>query len=441
MKKMFGKTATLIVLTALALALVGCATRVRFEAQRPPNLNMVGIRRVAVMPFTTNISGAAQVAQHLTSETTQRINATGVFEPLVSYDIVVRPAMQRGAAVDQYVDALFRGRVTHFASSRGTTQRVRRVNNQNVTFTYQTLEVELSFEYEFVNPITGAITGPVRRSGRNSAMAESTGDLPTPESLAVGIANAQLRNFAQDIAPFTIRIARVMQNVGRNDPLRPAFDAADNMRRHGDYLGAREAFANIANENRSIPAAINAGILFEATGDLEDGIFFLEQIFEQTRAPAVAQKIRTLNNEVNALLGIAALAEAGTPVEMVTSHTLSEIRGVVGTDARLWIHNDAGNLAIVNDVVDNITSAFINAGITIVDRGALDLIAVERGLHLDGAVADSDFISLGNMAGADTIVRLNVVGAGSGRRLQVRVLDIERATVVYQSNTSVLWRL
>jgi len=439
MKRKIWIAVPLFALTALVL--LGCATRVRFEAQRPPNLNMVGIRRITVVPFTTNITAAQQIASHLTSETTQRITATGVFEPLVSYDIVVRPAMQRGESVEQHVDALFRGRVTHFASQRGTTQVLRRRDGQNVQVTYQTLEVELTFEYEFVNPLTGAITGPVRRTGRTRDMAQVAGDLASPVSLGLSIANNQLRQFHQDIAPFTIRIARVMQNVGRNDPLRPAFEAADNMRRQGNYIGARDAFVAIAEEHTSIPAAINAGILFEATGELEDGIFFLEQILERTGAPAVRNKVATLNNEVNALLGIAALAEAGTPVEMVSEHAVSEIRAVIDAGSRLWIQNNAAGLAVVDSVLANMESTFIGAGITIVDRGALDMIAAERGLHLDGSVADSDFISIGNMAGADTIVLLNIVGAGGGRRLQVRVIDIERATVVYQSNTSVLWRI
>ena len=424
-----------------ALVLIGCATRVRFDSQRPPNMNMVGIRYITVMPFTTNIVAARQIADHLTIETAQRINATGVFEPLVSYEIVVRPAMQRGNA-DQFVDALFRGRVTRFDSTRGTVQRTRRVDGQNVLVTFQTLTVDLSFEYEFVNPQTGAITGPVRRSGRSTFEAQNEGGLPAPVTAAIGIANNQLRqHFARDIAPFPITITRVMQSVGRNDPLRPAFDHADNMRRQGNYIGAREAFVAIANDFTSIPAAINAGILFEATGELEDGIFFLEQILERTGSSAVRQKVATLNNEVNAMLGIAALTADRTPADAISEHAVSTIIAAVGDEMRLWVHNDAGGVPVVEAVRSNIESAFINAGITVVDRGSHALIEFERNLQFSGDVADSDFLSVGGMAGANTIVRLNIIGAGNGRRLQVRVIDIERGTVVYQSNTSVLWRI
>ena len=64
-----------------ALVLTGCATRVRFEAPRTPNMDTTGIQRVAVVPFTSNIGGgtANQVAGNLTSEVTERIRRTGAF--------------------------------------------------------------------------------------------------------------------------------------------------------------------------------------------------------------------------------------------------------------------------------------------------------------------------------------------------------------------------
>ena len=69
------------------------------------------------------------------------------------------------------------------------------------------------------------------------------------------------------------------------------------------------------------------------------------------------------------------------------------------------------------------------------------MIAVEQGIHLDGMVTDDDFISVGNAAGANTIIVMGISGAGALRRLNVRVLDIAAGTVRMQSDTGEAWRL
>ncbi|MCL2194067.1 MAG: hypothetical protein FWB78_11835, partial [Treponema sp.] len=132
-----------------------------------------------------------------------------------------------------------------------------------------------------------------------------------------------------------------------------------------------------------------------------------------------------------------ARARAGT-----IEHALREIRRVLPVDARLWVHNGATtDRSLANDTADDITAAFIRDNITVVERGLIDLIALEQGIHLDGTVADSDFISIGNAAGANTIIVVVVAGTGALRRLNVRVLDIATGTVRMQSDTGEAWRL
>ena len=133
----------------------------------------------------------------------------------------------------------------------------------------------------------------------------------------------------------------------------------------------------------------------------------------------------------------AARARAAT-----TAHALRETRRVLPADARLWIHNNATtNRGPASDAADDITSAFIRYGITVVERGLIDMIAAEQGIHLDGTVADGDFISIGNAAGANTIIVIDITGTGVLRRLNVRVLDIATGTVRMQSDTGEPWRL
>jgi len=125
-----------------------------------------------------------------------------------------------------------------------------------------------------------------------------------------------------------------------------------------------------------------------------------------------------------------------------TEHAGREVRRVLPADARVWIHNiAAADRSLADDVVDDMTSAFIRDNITVVERGLIDLIAIEQGIHLDGMVADSDFMSIGNAAGANAIIVVGISGAGALRRLNVRVLDIAAGTVRMQSDTGEAWRL
>ena len=60
---------------------------------------------------------------------------------------------------------------------------------------------------------------------------------------------------------------------------------------------------------------------------------------------------------------------------------------------------------------------------------------------MTGNVNDDDLVRISQMAGANIIVIVNTTGAGAGRRLQVRVLDIESATILLRSENTEDWHL
>jgi hypothetical protein len=91
--------------------------------------------------------------------------------------------------------------------------------------------------------------------------------------------------------------------------------------------------------------------------------------------------------------------------------------------------------------VDNITSDFIKKNIVVVDRQNMKLIEAEQKLQMSGYVSDKDFVSIGNAAGANPIVVFDIIGTGASRRLQVRVLDLEKGVPLMQSDTSEKWRI
>jgi len=169
-------------------------------------------------------------------------------------------------------------------------------------------------------------------------------------------------------------------------------------------------------------------IFTDATGQ---GLIAAHQASEVERAAAVA----AAEEERIA-------ARAAVELERVTAHAVGEVGRVLPMAARLWIHSDATTYqALASNVIDNMTVAFLTSGFTVVERGMIDLVTTEQNLHLGGFVADGDFVSIGNLAGANTTVIVSIIGTGAMRRLQVRVLDIETGTVTMQSGTGSEWGL
>jgi len=437
MKRKIWKALPILALSVLIFT--GCATRVTLEAQRAPNLDTTGIRTIAVRPFDPGLPARAPIADQLTSEANRRIAQTGAFQ-MVSFTSL--QGMSRADIEAHGVDALFSGRVIRYANTVNERTRTRVTRGgQRQQYIVHELVVQVEFEYFFERTRDGSMIGPIRRIGRTSRTREDRNALPDPMTLAHTIVTQQLRNFHRDVAPHTISITRTFESEPRRD-LRPLHNVAEQMRRAGDIRGARDAYVAIWVDHRSIAAAVNAAILFEATGDLDDAIYLMEQVFVATGAPRANQKLAALNREQAEIMGLEAMEDARSPMEMVVEHAVGEVERVVTANARLWIHNNATvEQGLINDAIDNMTSGFLSSGFTIVERELLSLIAAEQDLHLDGVISDADFVSIGNMAGANFIVAINMTGSGLARRLQVRVLDIERATVIMQSNTATVWRI
>jgi hypothetical protein len=462
-KKKIKKVAPIVALAALMLT--GCATnRVRFEAQRTPNLDTSGIQRIAVMPFETAGAHPNQqaVANELTAAVTERLTATGAFT-LVSH-ITVTQARERGTDVSQYVDAMLVGRIIrHSADIRerspvntalrreadslaaGIPNAIARsmaLASNAAAWPAWNLEVDISFEYHLVRARDGSMIGPIFRSGNVSRGHDNRNALPAPSAITTTLINNQLRHFYRDVTPHTLVVTRTLETEPDTN-LRPLMNDARAQVRAGNYVAAHRAYVAIWEDHGSVAAAINAAIISEVIGDIEDSIYFMEHVYVATLGNArVSQAVLQLNAELAEQRGVAEFEDMRTPAERVAEHATREVERVLSGEARLWIHNVATtgqNLA--NDVVDNMVSTFLYTGVTVVERQMIDLILAEQNLHLEGSVSDSDFVSIGNLAGANTIVSIDITGSGPARRLRVRVLDIETGAVRMQSGTGVAWRI
>lgn len=426
-------------MAGLALILAACATTVGMDVQRTPAMDTTDIQRVAVMPFTA-ATGPSGLASALHTHTLTRLQATNAFT-LVDPS-VVNAARQRGAGIDSYIDAMLNGQITGFSENTTAIPREFRDRQGNVRrWTDHQRDVSVSFSYNFVRARDGSVIGPVQRSGSLSATADSVGGLPSSMDLAQRIIQNELRLFYRDVVPHTVRVNRRMEREPNRD-IRRQMDVANSLMRGGNYIAARETYVAIWEQTGSIAAAINASILYEAAGETASAANLMSQVSARTGNPRATGVLSRLNQELAQQAGFAAFTDTRTPVERVSSHAIGEVGRVLPHAARVWIHNDAtANQGLANDVIDNMLSAFISRGIPVVERQMIELILAEQNLHMGGSVSDADFVSIGNLAGANTIAIVSITGTGAARRLQVRVLDIETGTVTMQSGTGSEWSL
>jgi len=463
-EKKLWKIAFLFVLSVFVLT--SCATRVRLEADRTPTMNTVGIQRIAVLPFAVGSPETPlrqAIAEALTTGTSIRIEETGAFT-LVSA-AVVAGARARGENIEHLVDAVFTGRVTGYTVT--TTEIPTIIPGAGHLGPTNLRTVNIRFEYFFENAHDGSIVGPIRRTGtafstqlppeainfmveRLPGLAQiparitlnaTLGTLTDYPVLGERAVNNQLRLLYRDVSPHTIRVVRPLESEPDRD-LRPQMNAAHALMRAGEHEDALDAYIAIWESHGSTAAALNASILFELIGGLEEAIHFLERVYVETWDARVSNRIDDLNFELAELMGVADIEDPRTPAEIVAEHAINEIEGVIAADANVWIQNVATAYQhLANEVADSIVYSFLGAGRTVVERQMIDAILAEQDLHMTGMIADSDFISIGSLAGADTLIVIDMTGSARSRRLQVRVMDIAQATLLMQSGTGVAWRL
>jgi len=422
------------------VTLAGCATQIPLNVQRMPAMDTSGFRRISIMPFEPSGGSYANAARYATTVATGRIQATNHFT-LVNY-ATVNDARRRGENIENYVDALFTGQIIRIEENMKTQQGQRRdKEGETVTYTYYVREVEVEFSYSLTRARDGIIIGTVVKRGQTSRQDEQMGNLPSSDALVNGIIESQLRYIDRDVAPYTVRISRSLEKEP-NKELKPEMDLALSHVKGGNYIAARQIYISVWQSYRSIAAAINASILYEATGETQTAANFMEDVLAASGSPKARDALARLRNELAEQARVRQYAAAQSPVERVSGHATGEVQRILSAEAKVWVYNNAANNQnLANDVIDNMISIFLRNGIPVVERQMIDLILQEQDFQLSGSVSDADIVRIGNLAGANTIVIIGITGSGATRRLQVRVLDVGEGIVIMQSGIGGEWNL
>jgi len=433
------KLMKLVAIVLLALIFTGCGpTRVPVEVDRMPTLNTTGIKRMAVMPFEVDDPSYRGLALYATSAATEKIRETGRFTLVDASEI--QRIQRRKQNVENYTDAMFIGRIIRAIAKKDseTTQHKNKNGDIVNSTTYSTI-VEVEFSYSIKMARDGSLIGPISRKG--TARAYSSENYPSADDLWRQALVSQMAYIRQDIAPYrSTEMRTIAEDKTGDDAVKTEMKEALAHVKAKNYKLALQAYLGIYERYKSPAAGENASILYEALGDTESALGIMQKVYEDTGNPTTQLVIARLSKILEDKVKLAS-SEREDPVSKVTAYASEEIQKVLPAGAVVWLYNSSLGNTMVDAVVDNLTAGFIRKGIGIVDRQNSALIEAEQKLQVSGAVSDAEMVKLGNAAGAKTIVIIGVAGSGAMRRLQVRVLDIERGIPIMQSDTDERWQM
>jgi len=429
----------------LVFILSACATTVELKVQRPPTLNTSGIKRIAIMPFEYASYGSAysELAQYATSVTVNRIKESNYFTLVDSSEI---ERLQRNTqSIENYVDALLIGRIIRVGVQDGSGQYqiTNRQTGVTTTTTYYTRDAEIEFSYSLVRARDGSVLGPISRKGNTSQQSPERSSLGSATALLRPVIDSQLRYISQDLIPYTVIENRTLAvDNSSNRALQAEMKNALAQIKNGSYKAALEDYLGIFRIYNSYAAAENASILYEALGDTQSAASLMQRAFNETGNPRAQDVFARLNKNLQDQTAVTGgYGDSRGQIERVSAFASDEIQKILPKNAKVWIYNNSPAVSMAEAVVDNITASFIRKGIGLVDRQNMALIEAEQQFQMSGYVSDNDFVSIGNMAGANTIVTVGITGTGAMRRLQVRVLDIESGVLLMQSDTGERWQI
>jgi TolB-like protein len=421
----------------LTAIFAGCATQMEFRVERPPTIPTLGIQRLAIVPFATSDNSSLQkhAATLLTNESLSRIQAVNRFT-LVDSGTVLR-AQSSGQNAENIADATFSGRILSVAVDDTSRQGSYKDKDGNIiTYTTYTREVRMAFNYNVTRIRDGNIIGVINKDIRSSSSAENFHDLKTPQTLVQEIVTNGMRLVARDVAPYTITERRSIQKIESKDKvIKQRAKDAEAMVKEGNYHNAREAFLGIYRDTHSFAAAYNVCLLIEVTGDLYGALSFMQGVYTATGNPKARDEMSRIERAIDTAGLMAAYRENQSQQDKVTALVVGEILSRFPAGKNLAVLNNAQN---ERELAEAVTAGIIHGlqakNVTIVERGRNQaLTAAERDYHLTGNVSDDDMVRIGHEAGVNAFVLVSITGSGATRRLSVRILDVEKNTIIYQS--------
>jgi hypothetical protein len=249
----------------------------------------------------------------------------------------------------------------------------------------------------------------IRQGSAGDSSTESPDKLADTLTLARRIIDSQMGKLTQDIVPTIVSTNRQLMNETSKDKVvKQRMKAALALVKNGNYEEAIRQYDEIYGEYGSAAAKTNANILMESIASGDAARAELAQLFNDTNGladKAVKNAIDTLNSKLPSGANIMIMKSKSTERNML------------------------------DYVVNQMTKTIVQMGKqNVVDRSNQALINAEQQYQLSGNVDDNSAVSIGHQLGVQYIVICWISGEKSLRRLNQKLLNVETAQIIDQSD-------
>ena len=439
--------------------IIGCATSVSYRTSRLPAWDTMGMQRISVLPFdvSDDTSLQRQAAAMLNNVLLSRIRETNYFVMIDPSEVARIQAANTNTA--GYVDGIFNGRIVSLLArdTSRTDTRVDPKTKDEKNFTIYEREVQLSFNYSLSRTRDGIIVGVKNisdsaydyfelevkeeesddrnRGNRDRGRERREINLKPPETMVQEIINKNMKDISRDFVPYTVVESRkLMKETSKDKELQERLKNATALVKAGNYRIAQDTFLGIYQDTASFAAAYNASLLMMVQGNMSEAASFMQRVYYETGNPRAISEANSIQRTISNESTVAAFRDSRNRQDTLVSSMVSTLSYRMPDNAKIAVVNNSRN---ERDLAEIITNGIINglqSGTrTLVDRNNMALLEAERNYQLSGYVDDTEIVSIGKEAGVNIFILVSITGSSNLRYLSVRMLDVERNSILYQS--------
>jgi hypothetical protein len=225
-----------------------------------------------------------------------------------------------------------------------------------------------------------------------------------------------------------------MKETSRDKVVKQRAKDAGALVKAGGYKSAQSAFMGIYQDTGSFAAGFNAALLIEVQGDLEGAAAFMQRLYNDTGNPKAVSETARLQRAMESAGLLEAYRANQSQRDRVVALMVDTLPSMMPGNPRVALVNNSRNERdLAETIINGMMGGFLSKSITVIDRNSRALIEMEKNYQYSGNVSDEEMVSIGHEAGVNTFILVSVTGSGGSRRLSVRMLDVERNTILYQS--------
>lgn len=307
------KSILTISILVVAMAIMSCATSIPIKMMKPSEINMVGIKKIAVLPFGfageaksadplqaafnryySNYSYRSNLEQQVSALLTDGVNNalmnSNAFSIISSSEVgrKVRAGENPSSVVDGYIigeisflTMNYKDRYENVKGSDGVV-RSTYVVEKTASIVY-TVKV-----YRAADGVLMGMTNQAKETKSTAYGDKAYSSVSSDYEMAKILVNDTISYVAKAIAPYEVTEYRTLL---ADDTKNANMKEADELVKKGKYADALVMFKKVYAETEMFAAGYNTALLIEINGDLKGAIVAMEALFEKSNDSRASSEV------------------------------------------------------------------------------------------------------------------------------------------------------